>query len=129
ERGYNSAQTLLQINAQFDQNKTPVGQRTISTSAGTVDPSQIVLKPVFQFVSGTEMTAVSYWAGISPQTTTNLDNPVASTWRQCVVIDPTGQHLPGSMVTMTCNDETPRDYPVVSLDSFYFIVMTKAQAD
>jgi hypothetical protein len=33
------------------------------------------------------------------------------------------------MLTMTCNDEGPREYPVVSLDSFYSIVMTKAQAD
>lgn len=129
ERGYNNAQTLLQINAQFDQNNTPVGQRVISTSAGTVDPSQIVLKPVFEFIAGDRPTAVSYWAGISPQTTTNLDNPVASTWRQCVVVDPTGQHPVGSMVTMTCNDEAPQEYPVISLDRFYFIVMTKAQAD
>ena len=129
ENGYNSAQRLLQINAQFDQNNTPVAQRVISTSAGTVDASQIVLKPVFEFISGTQPTAVSYWAGISPQTTTNIDNPVASTWRQCVVIDPTGQNPVGSMVTMACNGEAPQPYPVVSLDRFYYIVMTKAQAD
>ena len=42
------------------------GSRAISTSAGTVDSSQIVLKPVFELIARDRPTAVSYWAEISP---------------------------------------------------------------
>jgi hypothetical protein len=127
--GYNQAATLTSINNGFNQQGTPVGQRQISTSAGAVDASQVVLKPVFEFISGSQPTAVSYWAGISPQTTTSLDNPMPSTWRQCVIVDPTGQLPVGSKATLPCNNEPPAEYPVVSLDEFYFFVITKDQAD
>src|SRR5262249_43709309 len=127
-RGYTSAATLNAINARFDRESTPVGLRSISTSTGTVDPASIVLKPVFQFISGSAPTAVPYWAGISPQTTTNLDNPTPNTWRQCVVVDPTGQAAPGSRVRLPCNAEGPTNEQLVALSSFYSIRLTEADA-
>jgi hypothetical protein len=128
DRGYNSAATLDAINARFDRERAPIARRSISTSIGTVDASSIVLKPVFQFISGSGPTAVPYWAGVSPQTTTNLDNPTPDTWRQCVVVDPTGAVQAGSRLRLPCNAEAPAEWPVVPLSDFYAIRLTEDEA-
>src|SRR5262249_29225494 len=125
---YNSAAALNAVNQQFDRDRTPVGERVISTSDGPVDASQIVLKPVFQFISRSAPTAIPYSAGVTPQTTTNLDNPTPNTWRQCVVVDPTGVHRPGSRLAMPCNQEPSADREVISLDNFYTIPITEDEA-
>lgn len=125
----NLLDTLLAINARFDKNNTPIAEREMSTSKDTVDEKSIVLKVVFQFISGDSATAVPYWAGISPQTTTNLDNPEPHTWRQAVAVDPTGKLPAGSTVNMAFNDEPAQPLKVVSLDDFYYIRLTKEQAD
>jgi hypothetical protein len=114
--------TLTLINQQFDQNNTPVADRKIA--AGPIDPQSIALKPVFQFISGTEPTVIPYWAGISPQTTTNLANPEPHTWRQGVVVDPTGTFPVGSTVWLPVNGEPPAPRIVVPLEAFYTILLT-----
>lgn len=121
--------TLDSINRAFDNNKTPPAGRQISTSKDTTDPYSFALKPVFQFISGTEPTAIPYWAGISPFTTVNMTNPSPGTWRQCVVVDPTGKLKKGDSALMSCNGEPARKWPVVSLSDFYQIKITRAMAD
>lgn len=124
-RGYHKAATLDAINRAFDGANTPVGNRAISTSSGLVDASQIALKPVFQFIDGTQPTPVPYWAGISTRSTTNLANPTPESWRQCVVVDPTGQLRPGSTHPAAFNAEPAAERTVVALDDFFHLRLTR----
>lgn len=128
DQGLNNSNVLNRINDEFNRNRTPVAQRQLQTSAGLVDAASVVLKPVFQFVSGNAATAIPVWTGISPAATTNLDNPSAETWRRCVVLDPTREHPPGATMVMACNAEPPRALPLVSLRDFYAIRLTAAEA-
>ncbi len=125
---YNLKSTLENINASWT-SKTPIEDRKILTSTGPVDPTQISLKPVFQFISSQEPTAVPYWAGVAPQYTTDLANPEPHTWRQAVVVDPSGKLRPGSTYSMSFNSEPSRELPVVSLEDFYSIKLTQSDAD
>ncbi len=129
DHGYNELSTLETINDNFNTMGTAVVDRQILTSDTAVDSSQIVLKPVFQFISSSEPTAIPYWSGVAPSYTTNLNNPEPKTWRQGVVVDPTGNLMPGTTVMMSVNDEPPQPLPVVSLDDFYYIVLTEAEAN
>ncbi|MCC3155955.1 hypothetical protein LJ737_01815 [Hymenobacter sp. 15J16-1T3B] len=106
----------------------PLAQRGLLTSKDSVDQASFALKPVFQFIRGDSASVVPYWAGIAPGATTDLDNPEPHTWRQCVVVDPTGRLRPGTTARMSCNGEPPRDWPVVSLKDFYSIKITAAEA-
>lgn len=126
---FNELSTLQAINNQFNAEGTAVIDRKILTSDKPVDSSQIVLKPVFQFISATEPTVIPYWAGASPSYTTNLNNPEPKTWRQGVVVDPTGKLQPGTSVMMAVNNESPKLLAVVSLDDFYSFILTEAEAD
>jgi hypothetical protein len=129
DRGFTSAKVLDSINTAFEVEKTPVVKRNISTSKDSTDEFSFALKPVFQFISGSKPTAVPFWAGISAQTTTDMKNPAPDTWRQCVIVDPTGKLKPGETAVMSCNGEIPKPWPVVALADFYAIKITKAQAD
>jgi hypothetical protein len=128
-REYNTQKVLNTINDSFNKNKTIPADRQLQTSKDTTDVLSFALKPVFQFISGTEPTAIPYWAGVSTQSTTSLTNPSPGTWRQCVVVDPAGKLKPGSKVKMSCNGEPAQEWPVVSLDNFYSIKITPAMAD
>ncbi len=129
EQGYNTQDRLNVINDSFNNAQTGVVNRQIQTSRDTVDAMSFALKPVFQFISGTGPTCLPYWAGISAQTTTSFTNPSPGTWRQAVVVDPTGKLKPGSKYKMSCNGEEPKEWPVVSLKDFYHFRITKAMAD
>ena len=126
--GYNRKATLAELNKKFDKAKTPTVDRKLLTSAGPVDASQIVLKPVFQFISGSEPTVVPFWRGVAPAYTTDLDNPVPKTWRQGVVVDPSGGLTPGAIVRMAVNGDE-KDLRVVGLDEFYYIRLTQDDAE
>lgn len=128
-KGYNTQKVLNNINDSFNTNNTAPVNRQIQTSKDTTDALSFALKPVFQFISGTEPTAIPYWAGVSTQTTTSLTNPSPDTWRQCVVVDPTGKLKPGTTYKISCNGEPAQEWPVVSLDNFYKIYITQAMAD
>lgn len=120
---------LTHINDSFNTARTlPLG-RTISTTADTIDAAAFALKPVFQFIAGDSATALPYWAGNSVWTSTNLINPTPATWRQCVIVDPSGKSQPGTTARMSCNGAPPKEWPVVSLDDFYHIKLTQAMAD
>jgi hypothetical protein len=128
-KGYNTQKVLNDINNGFTKNNTPPVDRQIQTSKDTVDVQSFALKPVFQFISGTGPTAIPYWAGVSTQTTTSLTNPSPDTWRQCVVVDPTGKLKPGTKYKIACNGEPAQEWPVVSLNDFYHLTITQAMAD
>jgi hypothetical protein len=128
EKGYNKISVMDSINNSFTKNNTPPIDRQIITSVDSIDVRSFALKPVFQFIRGDTITAFPYWAGISTQSSTDLDNPEPHTWRQCVVIDPTGKLKPGTTYKISCNGEPPQEWPVVSLDDFYHIKITKEEA-
>lgn len=120
----NLAQTLADTNAWFDASNTPLAERQVLVSSDSVDTGSVVLKPVFQFISGDSASVVPYWAGVSPQTATSMTNPSAITWRQGVVVDPTGTLQPGTYVDMPVNQEPSAPRLVVSLEDFYYLRIT-----
>ena len=128
DKGYNKLSTLNSIKASFDKNNTPTDKRDIITSIDSTDDQSFSLKPVFQFISGDEPTALPYWAGVSPMTTDDLTNPEPHTWRQCVVIDPTGKLKPGDTHRMKCNNVVD-DWNVVDINSIYNIKFTQEEVD
>ena len=125
---YNDSTVLDSINDAFDRAGTPVAERQILVSRDSVDASEIALKPVFQFISGSGPTAIPYWNGDSPAASTDSANPSPSTWRQGVVVDPTGKLKPGDTVSMSVNGGPPQPLPVVSLDLFYHVRVTAADS-
>ncbi|HEV8446435.1 MAG TPA: hypothetical protein VGQ44_06435 [Gemmatimonadaceae bacterium] len=125
ENKLNKAQTLSDTNVAFEKRRTPTASRAILTSPDSTDRMSFVLKPVYQFISGTEVTAVPYWFGDSSRATTDSANPIASTWRQAVAVDPTGKLQPGDSVWLPVNNEGYKKCLVVPLSAFYWIRITK----
>jgi hypothetical protein len=125
---FNNKKILDSINQNFLDKNTPIINREINTSADSTDQLSFALKPVFQFISGSETTAIPYWAGISTQTTKSLTNPSPDTWLQCVVVDPSEKIKPGTMVKISCNGDSAKPWPVVSLSKFYHIKITSNEA-
>ena len=123
--GFNDAQTLLDTNNALTRNNVPLANRGILVSRDSTDPASFVLKPVYQFISGTQVTAVPYWAGDRSAFTTDSANPIPMTWRQAVAVDPTGKLQPGDSVLMPVNKEPARWLRVVPLSAFYWIRITK----
>jgi hypothetical protein len=121
---------LRDTNEYFNRAKTPIGEREVKVSAGDVDAESIVLKPVFQFVSGTSASCIPYWDGNTPATASNNDNPVADTWKQFVIIDPTNQLTPGTTVSGAGITGCPSgSFLVVPLTNFYAVTITQEMAD
>lgn len=125
---YNDAAVLNRINAHFDSAGTPTAQRQISLSRDSVDPSEIALKPVFQFISGDSASAVPYWAGEGTAVSTDSLNPTPDTWKQGVVVDPTGRLRPGTKVWRSVNGQPADSLLVVPLGTFYHIRLTAADS-
>lgn len=122
---FNNAQTLVDINNAMTRKNVPLADREVLVSSDSTDPASFVLKPVYQFISGTQVTAVPYWAGDQSAFTTDSANPIAMTWRQAVAVDPTGKLQPGDSVFMPVNKEPARWLHVVPLSAFYWIRITK----
>ena len=116
--------TLMKMTA----SGTPISQQEVLTSADSTDAASFVLKAVFQFISGTEVTAVPVWAGNDTAVTYDTLNPVPSRWRHAVAVDPTGRHTPGDSVTMVVNNEAAVKLLVVPLSAFYYVKITKADS-
>lgn len=124
----NKAQTLQDTNAAFTRRGTPLASRAILTSQDSTDSLSFVLKPVYQFISGTEVSSVPYWSGDSSKATTDSANPIASTWNQAVAVDPTGKLKPGTLVWLPVNNAGYQWCKVVPLSAFYWIRITKADS-
>jgi hypothetical protein len=112
DAAYNKASDLDRLNAYFNQNATPVGDRKIvDFPARATD-----LKMVFMPVKADQLSAIPLWGG--PQNSTNAVNPTPDTWNQCVALDPTSTK--SGTVQIDCNGKTVTA-PVVPLTSFYAI--------
>lgn len=103
----------------------PVAQWQVLTSPDSTDPQSFVLKPVYQFISGTEVTAVPVWMGNDSGSTYDPGNPVPSRWRHAIAVDPTGKYKLGDSITMVVNNELPVKLPVVPINQFYYIKITR----
>jgi hypothetical protein len=125
---YNDAAVLNRINAHFDSANTPIAERQISLSRDSVDAGEIALKPVFQFISGDSASAVPYWAGDHAAVSTDSANPTPDSWKQGVVVDPTGKLRPGTKVWMSVNGQPADSLVVVPLATFYHIRLTAADS-
>ena len=123
--GLNKASVLNDTNEAFTRNGTPLVSRAILTSKDSTDSASFVLKPVFQFISGTEVTAVPYWSGDNGVATTDSATPIPSTWNQAVAVDPTGKLQPGDSVYLPVNNAGPMWLKVVPLSAFYWVKLTK----
>lgn len=109
-------------------NDTPIALRSVLTSPDSTDAESFVLKPVFQFIEGDNVTAVPYWAGEDTSKTYDPGNPVPSRWRQAVAVDPTGRYQAGDSVLMVVNNEPPRYLRVVPLSAFYYVKITRSDS-
>lgn len=117
----NSGNRLRDTSVGFNKSQTPLAEREVLVSKDSTDSLSFVLKPVFQFISDTGVTAIPYWAGDSSAVTTDSANPVASTWKQAVAVSPTGKYKPGDSVYMGVNGQPPRWIKVVPLSAFYHV--------
>ncbi|NIP60853.1 MAG: hypothetical protein GWM92_20565, partial [Gemmatimonadetes bacterium] len=107
----------------------PVAELQVMVSADSTDERSIVLKPVFQFVSGDSASLVPYWAGNGPETVTDTLNPIVRRWLQGVWVDPTGELEPGTTKRGSLPFGEPAEWPVVSVDEFYHVVLDSADAE
>lgn len=121
----NRGNTLRDTGLSFAKRRTPLAARAILVSKDSTDSLSFVLKPVYQFISDTGVTAVPYWAGDSSAVTTDSANPVANTWKQAVAVSPNGKLKPGDSVLMSVNNQPKRWLRVVPLSAFYYLRITR----
>ena len=124
----NNGNTLRDTLNAMMRNGTPIASREVLTSADSTDPQSFVIKTVFQFISGSQVTAVPIWAGADTSVTYDSLNPVPSRWRRAIAVDPTGKYKAGDSIMMVVNNEPPRKLPVVPLSAFYYQKITVADS-
>lgn len=120
------------INEGFNARHAPVAARQVLVSRDSTDPMSVVLKPVFQLISGDSASCIPYWAGDTPAVTDSAGmNPVAIEWKQFVIVDPTGRYrsprAPGAGLA-NCPPVPGATYPVVPLSRFYWRRLTAETA-
>ena len=119
---------LKDTNDAFNRLQTPAAQREVKVSTLQVDAHSIVLKAVFQFIDGTKPSCIPYWNGHTAATSTDSLQPIAKTWKQFVVLDPTNS-LGGATTTSGAIGCPPGNWPVVPLNRFYSVTITQEMAD
>ncbi|RBP06509.1 hypothetical protein DFR50_13066 [Roseiarcus fermentans] len=125
---YWGEQTLIDRNAAFDREKTPLAQRFLAGAP----PHAIMLKPVYWIVKADRPTLMPVWKGpgLAVDGTTNATTPVPSTWTAFVVVDPTGRAKPGDPQTLdVATPQGPKrmtaaNAPIVGLDRFYWFPLS-----
>lgn len=127
DKQINRAKILDSINDQFNIQNAAIIEREVLASQDSVDKDGFVLKPLFQFISGTQPTALPYWAGISAFTTDNQERPGPETWRQCVIIDPTNSLEVGSKHKMLCNNQMG-EWEVIDINRIYHLKFDETTA-
>ncbi|MFL6247774.1 MAG: hypothetical protein ACJ74H_17250, partial [Thermoanaerobaculia bacterium] len=127
---YDSA-VLTALNQKFDQDGTPIGQRSVLQF-----PTQsIALKPVFWIADAQTPTPMPYWNGTGANATSNQQLPTPDTWKQCVLLDPTGSAT--NQNPIPCNGATIAggQYQVVRISQdpaqsgLYAFKLTAAEAE
>jgi hypothetical protein len=76
---------LEALDSDFDLAGVGAGGRTIQQLPNT----SVMLKPVWWIVPGDEPSMLPYWNGGDESASSDPTSPKWSTWRQCVLIDPT----------------------------------------
>ncbi|VTS03671.1 Uncharacterized protein OS=Sinorhizobium meliloti (strain SM11) GN=SM11_chr0905 PE=4 SV=1 [Gemmata massiliana] len=108
---YYDGATLQKINDGWG--KTPIADRNLKPYPDRA----VMLKPVFQFISGTEATLLPYWAGPDKRID-QTKPPGPNNWSEKMLIIPPGQ--PKVAI---------RGMPTISLDRFYHMKLTAAEVD
>ncbi len=121
----NNGNFLMDTLQRLVSNNVPLASIEVLTSKDSTDSLQFVLKPVFQLISGHEVTAVPVWAGNDTSRTYTPGNPTPENWRQAVAVDPTGRYKPGDHVYLPINNEHARWLEVVPLSAFYWVRITR----
>ncbi|HEX3183132.1 MAG TPA: hypothetical protein VHR44_18075, partial [Beijerinckiaceae bacterium] len=116
---YKSDADLQRLNDNFDQKNAPVADRKIiDFPAAAID-----LKVVFLPVKSSGLSAIPVWNG--PQDSTLPDQPVPSTWKTCVAVDPT--NMRAGKAQIDCNGATI-DAEIVPLNAFYSVPLDPVEA-
>jgi hypothetical protein len=128
----NHSTALLLADWTFDALHVPLAQRQALVSADSTDSLSFVTKNVFYFISGTQPSAVPYWAGYdslhSVPDTTTLPHPPPRFWKQAVAVDPTGKLQPGDSVFLSFNQQPATWLKIVPLSRFYRVTVTAADS-
>jgi hypothetical protein len=98
---YYDRKVLQGIDDDADLAALPPALRTVPAFANT----GVMVKPVWWIAPGDEPSMLPYWAGDDASATTDPQVPTWDTWRQCVLLDPTGDARPDSLtaVERVCN--------------------------
>jgi hypothetical protein len=110
---YNQTAVMLALNESWSKTTppTPLADQKVQD----FDDKSIMIKPVYQIVSGTEGSLVNYWAG--PAASTNPSAPGINTWTNKMLVVPPGvPHV------------TIQGVPVVPVDQFYNFKLNKQEA-
>jgi hypothetical protein len=99
QNNYWQASTLDALN-----NAWPTSTKLADRVIKPFHDQSIMMKPVFVTVSGTQPTPLPYWNGTGSNATSNPANPTSDTWKQCVLVDPTGTAT--NQNPITCNKTT-----------------------
>jgi hypothetical protein len=92
---------LSSMASQFDLAGTAPAQRTVAEFPTT----SVMVKPVWWIVPGDRPSMMPYWAGGTPDVASDQRNPNWETWKQCVLVDPTGHA--DTKVDQVCNGNLP----------------------
>ena len=111
KNGYDKTGTMEALNASWDKKGTPLPDRVVLPFPNT----SIMLKPVYQVVSGSAATTLTYWTG--PTDSSNPSSPDPGTWNKKMLVVPPGVAKPGAS-----------DTPNVGIDQFYAIKLNKEEA-
>jgi hypothetical protein len=128
---YYDPNTLDALVAKYNEQNTPLDQRLI------VQPPTkgIMLKPTFWLMYADKPTPVPIWKGPGDTIadTTYPERPTDLTWKNIVLVDPTGQakndqDINRTLVTATGTTQWVNKagtYQVVPLDSFYYVPLSQ----
>ncbi len=90
--------TLTRWSKQLTQEAVPTKERTVDRFAAPPQPVATMLKPTFWVLKKDQPMMVPYWVGpLSPVSEENSEtprHPVAQTWKNFVLYDPTGKADP-----------------------------------
>ncbi len=116
---------LIARNQELTRKKAPLAERFIEPLEST---HAVMLKPSYWIVKRDRPSPMQYWKGPGDTIagSANPKTPMAATWEQIVVVDPTGTAKPGTPYTIKVytgagvENRTFTNYEIVGLDRFYY---------
>ena len=126
--------TLTNWNEQLTKDAVPTTDRTVDHFIDPPQPVATMLKPTFWVLKKDQPMMIPYWVGpLNPVSTDNSDtprHPIAQTWKNFVLYDPTGKADPTQAREVTIyglnGPETHMVVPkkVVTQEDFYALPLT-----